>query len=200
MIEAGKTPSLKAMAGLWLSIGAQSFGGGAATSYLIQQTFVDRLRLVDPVDFARMNAMVQLAPGMNLLALTTLLGWRFHRLAGVLVSLFGLLLPSVSISLLMSAAYLSVRDLPVTQDALRGVLPVMAGVSVVTMFRSTWPIVVERRRDGVLGPTLCALIVLGGMALAWLREDIPVFVLYLASGALLAGWVFGVERGPRWTG
>jgi chromate transport protein ChrA len=29
---------------LWLSIGAQSFGGGAATSYLIQQTFVDRLR------------------------------------------------------------------------------------------------------------------------------------------------------------
>jgi chromate transporter len=180
---------------LWLSIGAQSFGGGAATSYLIQQTFVDRLRLFEPVEYAELSAMVQLVPGMNLLALTTLIGWRLHRTSGLLASLAGLLLPSVSISLAMSAAYLGVQSLTVTQAALRGVVPAMAGVSVATLWRTVFPVIKERRREGAAGLGLSVLVLLGCGAIALLEPLVPVFVLYALGGGALALWFWARQRG-----
>ncbi len=194
MTALSEPPSLRRLFRLWLSIGAQSFGGGAATSYLIQQTFVQRLKVVDPEEYAQLSAMVQLVPGMNLLAMTALLGWRFHRARGVAASLLGLLAPSVSIALLMSATYLSVQSLPVTQAALKGVVPAMAGVSLMTLWRTTQPVLAARRREGYLGLGLSIAVVLGGAAVALAREDFPVFGIYLVSGAILAAWFWMRER------
>lgn len=178
----------------WLLIGAQSFGGGAATSYLIQQTFVARLKRVEPEEYARLSAMVQLVPGMNLLALTTLLGWRLRGAQGVVLSLAGLLVPSVSIALVMSAAYLSAQHLPVTQAALRGVIPAMAGVSLATLVRTTQPVFEARRHEGAAGLGLAWALTAAGAGLAWWREDFPVFVIYLGAGALMAAWVWARQR------
>ena len=180
---------------VWLLIGAQSFGGGAATSYLIQQTFVDRLHLFEPVEYAELSAMVQLVPGMNLLALTTLIGWRLGKTAGLLVSLAGLLLPSVSISLAMSAAYLGVQSLSVTQAALRGVVPAMAGVSVATLWRTVLPVVAARRREGAAGLGLSVLVLLGCGVIAFLDPVLPVFVLYALGGGALGLWFWARQRG-----
>ena len=190
-------PALGRLFRLWLSIGAQSFGGGAATSYLIQQAFVSRLRLIDPVEYAELSAMVQLVPGMNLLALTALIGWRFHRAAGLTLSLLGLLLPSVSITLVMSASYLSIQSLPVTQAALRGVVPAMAGVSVATLWRTVWPVVDARRREGAAGLGLSVLVLLGCGAAAFIAPEVPVFVLYALGGGALAIWAWARQRGRR---
>ena len=53
-----------------------------------------------------------MAPGINLLCMTILVGWRLAGLAGALISLAGLLLPSVSITIVMIALYADVRQLP----------------------------------------------------------------------------------------
>jgi len=188
MIALPAPPGIVRLFRLWLSIGAQSFGGGAATSYLIQQTFVERLKVIEPEEYAQLSAMVQLVPGMNLLALTVLLGWRFHRARGVVVSLLGLLAPSVSIALLMSASYLSIQSLPITQAALKGVVPAMAGVSLTTLWRTTQPVLAARQKEGIFGLGLSIAVIVGGVALSLAREDFPVFGIYLASGAILATW------------
>lgn len=194
MPEASSQPDAWRLFRTWLSIGAQSFGGGAATSYLIQQNFVARLKLVEPDEYARLSAMVQLVPGMNLLALTALIGWRLRGAQGVVLSLAGLLVPSVSIALMMGAAYLSVQNLPVTQAALRGVVPAMAGVSLATLVRTTQPVFEARRGDGGAGLALAWALTLAGAGLAWWREDIPVFAIYVGSGALMAVWVWARRR------
>ena len=83
--------------------GLQSFGGGNATFALIRQTFVERQRWIEAEEFNRLFALVQIAPGINLLALTILIGKRLLGGRGILLSLFGLLLPSVGMTTLLTA-------------------------------------------------------------------------------------------------
>ena len=57
-----KTQFLRA----WLSIGIQSFGGGAATLYLIRRTAVERHGWLSNEEFTRDWGICQIAPGINL--------------------------------------------------------------------------------------------------------------------------------------
>lgn len=69
-------PSLLQLFLIWFQIGSISFGGGAATQLLIQQHFVQRRHWLTPEDFAQDWAIVQFSPGINLIAMTVLIGRR----------------------------------------------------------------------------------------------------------------------------
>lgn len=169
---------------LWLKIGAQSFGGGAATFYMIYQTFVMKNGWITPEAFTQMRAMVEIVPGMNILAVTILIGWRFYRGLGVFFALFGLLLPSVSITLLMTALYLGVQDRPLVQSAVRGVVPALVGVSMYTMWRTAQPVLLAGKRAGWASLGLSVAVLLGcGLALV-IWPGFPAFGLYFVAGLI----------------
>lgn len=170
---------------LWLQIGAQSFGGGAATFYMIYQTFVVKYAWVTPEAFTQMRAMVEIVPGMNILAVTTLIGWRSFRWLGVFLSLFGLLLPSISITLLMTAFYLSVQDEPLVQSAVRGVVPALVGVSMYTMWRTAQPVLTAGKRAGWLSLALYVAVLAGSGVALLIWPAVPVFALYFVAGFIL---------------
>src|SRR5262245_30440073 len=83
--------------GIWAVIGAQSFGGGAATLYLIRRETVERQGWLTDDDFSRYWSICQIAPGINILGLVSVIGWRLARAPGALLSVSGLLLPSAGI-------------------------------------------------------------------------------------------------------
>src|SRR4051812_17220439 len=87
--------SLLRLAWIWFLIGLQSFGGGSATLFLIRRAAVEQYQWVSPEDFTRDWALVQAAPGINLLCITILIGHRVAGFLGGLASLLGLMLPSV---------------------------------------------------------------------------------------------------------
>ncbi len=175
---------------LWLAIGAQSFGGGTATQYLIYQAFVDRRRWLRPEEFAHSFSVCQLTPGINLLALTILLGWRLRGPTGVAISLAGLLLPSVTITVLMTALYAGVRQHPVVRAALRGIVPATVGLGLIMSWQIARPLLATSRSIGN-GSLIVDLLLLTTSGMFVLYFNPPIVALLLAGGTVAGtyGWM-----------
>src|SRR5450432_453116 len=92
----------------WFQIGLHSFGGGQSTLGLIQRNLAAQRGWISDEDFARANAMSVMAPGINLLAITILIGNQLRGTWGILVSLGGLLIPSIAVTIAMTAGYAQV--------------------------------------------------------------------------------------------
>ena len=113
----------------WFSIGIQSFGGGSTTLYLIRQTCITRGWLTD-AEFAKDWALVQISPGINLIKITVVIGHQLRGWPCLLAAISGLLLPSATITVLMTAGFVIIRDWPFVKAAMRGVIPATIGISV----------------------------------------------------------------------
>ncbi|GMB00080.1 chromate transporter [Pelosinus sp. IPA-1] len=87
----------------WLRIGFTSFGGGAITQYLIQESFIYKHKWITAEEYANIIAMCQIAPGINIIAYTILIGKRLAGWVGIVVSLIGLILPSAAITIGISS-------------------------------------------------------------------------------------------------
>lgn len=129
----------------WLGIGAQSWGGGTATFALIQKTMVETRGWMGEAEFARAWAVCQLSPGINLLSLTILLGQRVGGKWGPLLAMAGLLLPSVVVTLLITASYARVRNNDTVRAAFAGVLPATVGIGLYSAMRTARPLLAESR-------------------------------------------------------
>jgi chromate transporter len=187
--QAGGPPSLGKLLWVWLALGAQSFGGGAATLYLIRRAVVERHGWLTDAEFTRGWAICQVAPGINLLGLTALIGWKVAGSAGVALSLLGLLLPSVTITVLLTAAYATVRELVVVRAALQGIIPATAGLGLLLALKMARSPLAESRREGFASLALSWGLLLGsGLAVALVRP--PVVGVLWAAGLLsaLAHW------------
>src|SRR3989442_15706841 len=108
---------------IWASIGLQSFGGGASTTLLIQRAFIEKYKWLSMEEFAHLWNLCILTPGINLVALTVLIGKKLAGTRGIAASLAGLLLPSAIITCLLTAGFKTVENQPAVQAILRGVIP-----------------------------------------------------------------------------
>ncbi|MFN8471666.1 MAG: chromate transporter [Anaerolineae bacterium] len=187
-------PSWTAFFRVWLGLGLQSFGGGTATLYLIQRAVVDQQRWVSAEEFSHNWAMVQLAPGINLLAITTLIGWEVAGAAGIIAALGGLLLPSIGITILVTATYASISTLPIVEAALQGVIPATVGLGLFLSYRLLMPTLSVSRREGRVSVAVCLALVVGAMAATWWLHW-PVLLTLLVGGVL--GGVFQWGRALR---
>ncbi len=173
----------------WTGIGLQSFGGGQATQLLVYRAFVERQRLMTPAEYAQAWGMCQLPPGINLLALAVLIGWRSAGGLGSVVALAGLVLPSAAVTVLLTIAYLLVSHLHVTALALRGVTAGVAGLGLVMTVRLARPPLRASRVEGRLSLMASIAVLLGAFA-AQVFWRPPVFAVLLGAGtaSTLLGW------------
>ena len=178
-------PSSRTLLRVWLTLSVQSFGGGVATFALIRRAAVEEQGWVSATEFGRFWGLVQLAPGINLLALTILLGRHVAGVRGIVCSLLGLLLPSVTLTILLTAGYARVQHLPWVQDALRGIVPAVAGLGLLTSVQIALPLLKSRRQLGVRPFTLSLLVLLGSGLAAW-QTPLPVVIILLTGGLLCA--------------
>lgn len=171
---ASEAPSSRQLLRVWLTLSVQSFGGGTATLALIRRAAVDEQRWVSAEEFGRFWGLVQLAPGINLLALTVLLGRRTAGVRGVALALTGLLLPSAALTIFLTAVYAYVQQLAPVQAALRGIVPAVAGLGFLTAWQIARPLLVRPAR----------FFILAGSALAAWLGAVPVLAVLLAGGLL----------------
>ncbi|MFN8442800.1 MAG: chromate transporter [Caldilineaceae bacterium] len=182
-------PSLFQLLRIWFLIGLQSFGGGTATLFLIRRAAVEQYGWLSPEDFTRDWALVQAAPGINLLGITILVGRRVAGMVGALVSLLGLMLPSVSITILMTALYADLRNSPVIQAALHGVVPATIGLGLLLTINMASPLLKASKRESTLN-LIVGIVILVGSGLAVIVWQLPVILVLCSAGALggLAMW------------
>ena len=173
----------------WLRIGLTSFGGGAVTQYLIQEYFIYKRKWITAEEYAHLLAMCQITPGMNIIAVTVLIGKRLGGSMGIFVSLMGLILPSVSITIGMAAIYTNVSQFPRSQAALQAVFAAVFGIALVTNWRNVRPILVSNHQCGRLA-LLTVLGIMFGSAIIYVLFTPPVVILYFVGGGCgaLAYW------------
>jgi chromate transporter len=174
---------------IWIVIGVQSFGGGSATLYLIRRVAVERYGWLTDEDFTRYWGICQIAPGINILGLVALIGWRVAGGIGVAVSLGGLLLPSATITVALTAVYASVRQAPVVRAAIAGVVPAAVGVGLLLSFMMVRPLLAVARREGRFSTVVAGALLASSIAAAALSHA-PVLAILWGAGGLsaLAQW------------
>ena len=183
------SPSIARLFLTWLQIGFTSFGGGAVTSYLIQETFIYKEKWLTNEEYTRLLGMCQIVPGINLLALTILIGRQIGGGIGVAVSLAGLFLPSATITVIIAAIYESFSDHLRVQAALRAVFAAIFGISLATNWRNIKPILVSNHKRGLLY-LMIALGIMVSSAGLYIFFNPPVIALYFFGVlcAALAYW------------
>jgi chromate transporter len=179
---------------IWGGIGLQSFGGGTSTTYLIYHTFVDQYNWLLPEECNRLWNLSVMAPGSNILALTILIGRKLGGVRGLFASLAGLLIPSATITCLLTAGFLSIQHLPAVQAVVHGVVPATAGITLVVGIRYAQPLIKELRADGLVrlitGLSMTALVIL-----AILLFQVPVALVLV--GAALLSILLSINPHPR---
>lgn len=168
---------------IWAGIGLQSFGGGASTQLLIWREFAQKRTWVEATEMARFWNLCLFTPGINLLALTILIGRKLGGPWGIVASLAGLLLPSATVTCFLAAGFELVRHSPIIHAILRGVIPATAGIMAVVGLNFVVPIV-KREREAGLPSLSISLAIMLISAFALILFKLPVAVV-LAGVALL---------------
>lgn len=145
---------------IWVMIGLQSFGGGSSTTFLIQHEFIDKHGWLTIEEFAHLWNLCIMTPGINLIALTTLIGRKLGGTRGIVVSLVGLLLPSATITCLLTVGFQRIQHMPAVQAMLRGIIPATAGIMLLVGLRFAQPLITQARKEGPVRLLLSILIVL----------------------------------------
>ena len=178
-------PTLAQIFRAWLTIGFQSFGGGLSTLTLIQRAFVQQRGWLTEEQFVRVNAISQIAPGINILSIAIQIGDELGGSAGVATSLLGLLLPSVTITVAMTAAYAVVQKLPLVQAAFHGIIPATIGLGALTVWSMLRALL---RESASLGGKLETVV--GGLVVALsallIAVHAPVVAVLIAGGGIMA--------------
>ena len=184
-----RPPSLWRLLLIWLGIGAQSFGGGSATLYLIRRAAVERHGWLTDEEFARYWGICQIAPGINILGLVILIGWRVAGAPGVAMALGGLLLPSAAITVALTAVYANIKQASVVRAALSGVVPATVGLGLLLTYTMVRPLLGAAWREG-RASTIVAVALLLGSTLATALAHAPVLAVLWGAGGLsaLAQW------------
>jgi chromate transporter len=116
-------------------IGLLSFGGGASTLVLMQQEMMERRRWLNAREFSFTFALSRMYPGAHLLAQAALIGHVLRGLAGAVVALLGLVLPSCLITMLFTVFFLVLRANAVGSAIIDGILPATGGMTIAVSYR-----------------------------------------------------------------
>ncbi len=179
---------------IWAGIGLQSFGGGASTQLLIRRAFVEKRAWVGADEMGRFWNLCLFTPGINLIALTVLIGRKLGGSRGIAVSLAGLLAPSAAVTCVLAAGFAAVRHSAVIHAVLRGVVPATAGIMGVVAFTFAQPVLRRARAEGTRSLATSAAIMLGS-ALTLVLLKLPVS-LVLVGVALLGVAIYTPRSTP----
>lgn len=181
---------------VWASIGIQSFGGGATTLYLMRKVAVEEQHWLSDEEFSQYWGIVQIAPGINLLGQTILIGHRVAGIWGAVIALAGLLIPSVAITIAITAAYMFVREQPVVNAVLRGIIPATVGVGLLLAAQMVWPPLRSSLHEGRTTLVLSIVLIMVVIGSTLLTSAPSLVILWGGAGIYaLVYWI--IQRGKE---
>ena len=175
-------PTIWQLLRIWTGIGLQSFGGGASTTFLIQRTFIEKHKWMTMEEFLHLWNLCLLTPGINLIALTVLIGKKLGGTWGIVASLAGMLLPSAAITCLLAALFQQIEHIAAVQAVLRGVVPATGGVMLLVGLNFALPLIRKGSKEGML--------YLLGSSVMMIACAVAVIFLKLSVVVVIVGAVF----------
>jgi len=185
--------SVAELVAIFVRIGSLAFGGGASTLAMMHDEFCVRRPVVSEEEFQVLWGLTRLVPGMNLLSLTVLLGYRTAGLMGSFLALIGLTVPSFVIIILGCVYLRRGVSSPMVVGAVRGLSVAAAALLVHTgwqMCRGSLKPLSRRSRGLWMGMAIL------GTVLVLTRAVNPALIVVGGGvlGVLLSGWAGDAAR------
>lgn len=181
-------PSIARLVWIFLRFANFTFGGGTATTVVIDQEIVERQKLVSR-DTARLSyALARLTPGTNVLAYCTGIGWKMLGFPGALAALIASSVPCSLFAVLVTVLYEVLIKRPAVMIAMHGAI----AAAIAVMFATGWTIVRPLRQS----VTKIRFVVLTSGAFVVSRLGVPPMQILLGAallGCLLPGAAGGDE-------
>jgi chromate transporter len=179
---------------IWASIGLQSFGGGASTTLLIQRAFIEKHKWLSMEEFAHLWNLCILTPGINLVALTVLIGKKLCGSWGIVVSLAGMLLPSATITCLLAALFIQIEHVAAVQAIFRGVIPATGGIMLVVGLNFALPLIRKGSKEGFFYLLVSGILIFAcALAVIFLKLSV---IIVLLGAAFLGALFFSSKSAP----
>ena len=130
--QAGSGPSVLQLAGIFLKIGALTFGGGIAMVALVQEQVVHQMHWLTSREFLDGLSLGQLTPGPTLM-IAAFVGYKVAGLTGAAVSALAMFLPAFILMLSVLPVLERFRHLRWIKPAMNGVSAAVIGCLIVAL-------------------------------------------------------------------
>ncbi len=107
----------------FIKIGIFTFGGGFAMIPLIEREIIERREWLPKKEFVDLLTIAQSAPGPLALNTAVFIGYKSRGYMGALSALFGVVIPSFLILLMVAIYFTHIRDNAVVDAAFKGMRP-----------------------------------------------------------------------------
>ena len=159
-----------------LYLSAFTFGGGYVIVTLMKKKFVDEYHWIEEDEMLDLTAIAQSAPGSIAINASILLGYRLAGFRGVLVTIFGTVLPPLFILSLVSMFYAAFKSNEYVVLAMKGM---QAGVAAII-----FDVVITMGKNVLSRKRVMPWIILTGSFAAVFFFDVNVFVVIMVCGAV----------------
>src|SRR5437762_6956792 len=180
---------------IWASVGLQSFGGGASTTFLIQRAFIEKHKWLSIEEFTHLWNLCILTPGINLVALTILIGKKLGGTRGIIASLAGMLLPSAAITCLLAVIFKQIEHVAAVQAVLQGVIPATGGIMLLVGLNFALPLIRRGYKEGFFYLLISAIVTIAcAFAVIFLKLSV---IIVIVGAAFLGTLFFSSRSTPR---
>ncbi len=118
---------------MFLKIGL-SFGAGTGMSAVLQDELVRKRQAISRSEFMALFGLARLVPSGSMTALAVAIGYRYQRLPGTLVVLVSMILPSLTLTLVLTVIYTQINNTPAFQILNLTLMPAALAVVIVSAF------------------------------------------------------------------
>jgi chromate transporter len=125
----------RVLIGIFLEIGATSFGGLGPSLAVIERELVERHRVLTAADLAEATAATRLLPGSSFIQVMAFLGYRLGGWTGSVVATLACLLPPVTAMLLLGLFYDAVSGWSAFGRAAQGLTAAVVGLLLASAYR-----------------------------------------------------------------
>ena len=159
-----------------LQLSAFTVGGGFVIVPLMRRKFIREKQWLDEDEMLDLTAIAQSAPGSIAINASSLLGYRLAGFRGVLVTIFGTVLPPLFILSLVSMFYAAFKSNEYVVLAMKGM---QAGVAAII-----FDVVITMGKNVLSRKRVMPWIILTGSFAAVFFFDVNVFVVIMVCGAV----------------
>ncbi|MCR5181416.1 MAG: chromate transporter [Clostridia bacterium] len=176
----------------FFTLGMFTFGGGAAMIAVLQNRLKDKKWLTDD-EVLDCITVAQTLPGVVAVNMAIYVGYRMKRLRGAIVSVFGIVLPSFVIIILVALFLNSLEGNPYVLGALRGIRAATLGLILATCLKLSKQIIGKAREDKVQLVLTALLFPVSFLIITFLGLD----AVWVILGGLVTGVVYAIIQMRR---
>lgn len=147
-----------------------TFGGGFAIIPVVERAVVSKRRWMDEKEIADIFTVAQSIPGAVGVNSAIYLGYRLAGISGALAAMFGIVIPSFTIILILTIIVASFKDNPYVVAAFKGIKPVVVALIAYAGYRMS---------RSALKDIICWVLVVLTVVLLLLIKNLNIFCLII---------------------